>query len=139
MKICSTCGFEEREGETHRVMKVVEGTPEDPHVISWTGTLPRDTYTMRFGAAQTLKAPERISWTPCEYWYRRPLASLAESDMPTICLQCSMKALLAGQQPPTFDEEPDVHQKRVHPDLEETLRERRPLELQLAAKLQNEH
>ena len=35
--------------------------------------------------------------------------------MPTICTQCGLRALLAGEPAPTFDESPEAHQARVHP------------------------
>jgi hypothetical protein len=48
--------------------------------------------------------------------------------MPTVCIQCAMRALVRGDPPPVFDEEPAAHQQRVHPDLRATARERRALE-----------
>lgn len=51
--------------------------------------------------------------------------------MPTLCIQCSMKALIAGDTPPVFDETPEAHQQRMHPDLAATRRERVELERQL--------
>lgn len=51
--------------------------------------------------------------------------------MPTMCIQCSMLALVEGREPPIFDETPDEHQRRVHPDLIATQRERRDLERRL--------
>jgi hypothetical protein len=42
-----------------------------------------------------------------------------------------MKAILAGEPAPVFEEEPAAHQRRVHPDLEATRTERRELERQL--------
>jgi hypothetical protein len=53
--------------------------------------------------------------------------------MPTMCIQCSMKAILAGEPAPVFEEEPAAHQRRLHPDLEATRAERRELERQLEA------
>ena len=35
--------------------------------------------------------------------------------MPTICTQCGLRALLAGEPAPTFDESSEAHQARVHP------------------------
>jgi hypothetical protein len=55
--------------------------------------------------------------------------------MPTICIQCSMRAMLTGDPAPIFEEEPEAHRTRVHPDLVETQRERRELERALAVKL----
>jgi hypothetical protein len=51
----------------------------------------------------------------------------------TVCIQCAMRAMVAGQPPPTFDETPEAHAARVHPDPRETQRERQQLEAQLAA------
>jgi hypothetical protein len=53
--------------------------------------------------------------------------------MPTVCIQCAMRAILAGEPVPTFDEEPDEHQRRCHPDLDEAARERAELQRQLQA------
>lgn len=55
--------------------------------------------------------------------------------MPTICIQCAMRALLDGKPAPTFEETPEAHAARVHPDPEATLRERRDLEARLAQRL----
>lgn len=52
--------------------------------------------------------------------------------MPTMCIQCAMRAMVEGKEPPVFDEEPAEHAARVHPDPIETLRERRELEAKLA-------
>lgn len=52
--------------------------------------------------------------------------------MPTVCIQCAMRALLAGEPPPAFEETPEAHLARVHPDLDATRRERRTLEAALA-------
>lgn len=54
--------------------------------------------------------------------------------MPTVCMQCAMKALVNGGIPgmgaaSTFDETPEEHMARVHPDIEQTLRERMKLEI----------
>jgi hypothetical protein len=51
--------------------------------------------------------------------------------MPLTCLQCAMKAMLAGEPPPMFDESPKEHLKRVHPDPYATYRERQMLEAEL--------
>jgi len=55
--------------------------------------------------------------------------------MPTMCIQCAMRAMLIDEPSPTFDETPEEHQRRVHPDLTATQIERRELERQLAEKL----
>jgi hypothetical protein len=47
------------------------------------------------------------------------------------CLQCAMKAVLAGDEPPFFDETPEAHMERCHPDPYATYRERQMLEQQL--------
>ena len=53
--------------------------------------------------------------------------------MTTMCIQCAMRAMLNGEAPPTFDETPEQHQRRVHPDLAATQVERREMERQLAS------
>ncbi len=58
--------------------------------------------------------------------------------MPTACIQCAMKAILAGEQPPVFDETPEEHARRVHPDPIATRDERRELERQLKDRLPGE-
>lgn len=55
--------------------------------------------------------------------------------MPTMCIQCAMRALIDQVAPPVFDETPEAHQQRVHPDLAVTLRERAEMERALAARL----
>jgi hypothetical protein len=55
--------------------------------------------------------------------------------MPTLCLHCALKALTEQREAEIFDEDPDVHQQRVHPDLEATMRERRELEEKATAML----
>lgn len=55
--------------------------------------------------------------------------------MPTVCISCAIRALLHDEPSPVFDETPEAHQRRVHPNLQETLRERRDLERALQAKL----
>lgn len=51
----------------------------------------------------------------------------------TVCIQCAMRAMLAGTPPPVFDETPDEHAKRAHPDPLATYRERQQLEADLYA------
>jgi hypothetical protein len=48
--------------------------------------------------------------------------------MPTICVQCAMEAALKGEPCPSFDEEPDEHGRRVHPDPVKTQARRNELE-----------
>ena len=55
--------------------------------------------------------------------------------MPTMCIQCAMRALLKDQPSPVFNEEPAEHRRLFHPDQAATQRERRELELLLAEKL----
>jgi hypothetical protein len=55
--------------------------------------------------------------------------------MPTVCIQCSMRAMLAGTPPPIFEETPEAHAARAHPDPLATYRERQQLEAQIAAML----
>ena len=55
--------------------------------------------------------------------------------MPTVCIQCAMKALLAGTPVPAFDESPEEHQRIHHPDPVETMMERRELEAKLSERI----
>lgn len=48
--------------------------------------------------------------------------------MPTLCIQCAMKAMVAGEPYPVFDEEPAEHARRYHPNPLDTYRERQMLE-----------
>lgn len=57
--------------------------------------------------------------------------------MPLVCLQCSLRAVVAHEPAPSFDESAEAHVARCHPDLEATRRERRDLERQLAAQLRS--
>lgn len=52
--------------------------------------------------------------------------------MPTVCIHCAMRAIVAGTPSPVFDEEPDDHARIHHPDLVATQRERVALLEQLA-------
>lgn len=53
----------------------------------------------------------------------------------TVCLQCALRALVAGTVAPTIAESPDEHLRLAHPDPVETARERRALEIAVAALL----
>jgi len=55
--------------------------------------------------------------------------------MPLICTQCSMRALLDGTPPPTFDDTNEDHMRKYHPDPEATQRERRAMEAELTARI----
>jgi hypothetical protein len=48
--------------------------------------------------------------------------------MATLCVQCALKAMVEKREPELFDEEPDVHMRRVHPNPLDTYRERQMLE-----------
>ena len=52
--------------------------------------------------------------------------------MPLACIHCGMRALLAGEPPPFFDESPEAHMARCHPDMRATVRERAQMERELA-------
>lgn len=54
--------------------------------------------------------------------------------MITFCIQCAMRAMVKGEQPPVFDETPEQHQARAHTDLAALNDERRELERVLAAR-----
>lgn len=58
--------------------------------------------------------------------------------MPTLCIQCSLKAMLNYEPIPTFEETPEEHQRRVHPDPEATRRERDEMGKELSRRLQND-
>ena len=49
------------------------------------------------------------------------------------CIQCALRALLKGEDPQKFDETMAEHIRRVHPDPQATLAERRELEEAIAA------
>lgn len=51
--------------------------------------------------------------------------------MALVCIHCSLKAMLNGEPPPSFDEEPEEHVARLHPDPVENWKERRELEARL--------
>lgn len=53
----------------------------------------------------------------------------------TVCLLCSMRAMLAEEPTPLFEETPEQHLVRVHPDFEATVVERADVEKKLLAKL----
>ena len=55
--------------------------------------------------------------------------------MTTVCIQCSMRAILDGKPSPTFEETPEEHARRYHSDLVATQRERVELERRLSEKL----
>lgn len=55
--------------------------------------------------------------------------------MPTMCIQCAMRAMLDGVASPVFEEEPVDHMLRVHPDRVATQRERDEMERELAARI----
>lgn len=50
----------------------------------------------------------------------------------TACIQCAMRAILAGEPVPIFDESSSEHMKRAHPDPIAKRDERRELERRLA-------
>ena len=58
--------------------------------------------------------------------------------MPTMCIQCSMRAVLHDKPVPMFDETGEQHLRRVHPDPVATQIERVELEKKLADKLRDE-
>ena len=54
--------------------------------------------------------------------------------MPTMCVLCAMRALLADAQPPVFDETPERHMSRAHPDPAVAQAERDEVQRRLAEK-----
>lgn len=54
--------------------------------------------------------------------------------MPTVCIQCGLRAMANGERQPIFTEEPDEHLRLHHPDPVATQREREELMKQLNAK-----
>jgi hypothetical protein len=52
--------------------------------------------------------------------------------MPLFCLQCAMRAMVAGRPPEHFNESPEAHVLRVHPDPVACQAERQELEAQVA-------
>lgn len=55
-----------------------------------------------------------------------------------VCIQCSMRAMLADEPPPAFSETMEVHMARCHPDPAATQAERVELERQLAERFKGE-
>jgi hypothetical protein len=55
--------------------------------------------------------------------------------MPTLCIQCTLRAIVDGTVPPVFDETPQEHAARLHADPDATQRERRDLEQRAAARI----
>lgn len=47
---------------------------------------------------------------------------------PMMCVHCTLRALVKCESVPTFDETPQEHIDRCHPNAEETERERKALE-----------
>jgi len=58
--------------------------------------------------------------------------------MTMICINCSLKALVEGTEPPVFEEEPAEHMLRCHPDPIKAQRERIELETKMRAKLEKD-
>ena len=48
-----------------------------------------------------------------------------------LCVQCAMRATLAGEPTPQFDQTIEEHMRQYHPDLNATAVERRELEQKL--------
>lgn len=48
-----------------------------------------------------------------------------------VCLHCCMKAMLADEPPPSFDESPEDHMARLHSDPEQCWKERQDFEVLL--------
>ena len=57
--------------------------------------------------------------------------------MPLVCIQCAMKAMVEGKQPPTFEETNEEHMAKYHPDPAATQRERVELERKAEALLKS--
>lgn len=53
-----------------------------------------------------------------------------------MCIQCAMRAMLNDEPSPSFNETPEQHMRRVHPDPAAAQVERRELERQLKLKLE---
>jgi hypothetical protein len=62
-----------------------------------------------------------------------PLALLLSEVNIVLCIQCSLKAFVKGEQSPVFEETIAEHMRRVHPDPEVTQLERMELERKAAA------
>jgi len=58
--------------------------------------------------------------------------------MTMICINCSLKALVEGTEPPVFEEEPEEHMRRCHPHPIKAKRERAELEAKLRAKMEKD-
>lgn len=55
---------------------------------------------------------------------------------PLVCIQCALKALVEGQPPPRFNETPDAHLARVHPNARLSIEERQELIVRLRRQLE---
>lgn len=55
--------------------------------------------------------------------------------MPTVCIQCNLRALVEGRPPEAFDGTIEQHMRQFHPDPEATRRERAELERKASDKL----
>lgn len=53
----------------------------------------------------------------------------------TVCIQCSMQAILRDETPPVYAETPEEHARLQHPDPVATRDRRRELERALAEKM----
>ena len=51
----------------------------------------------------------------------------------TVCILCAMRALVKGEPPPTFEEAPQAHAARLHPDPVAAAREKQTLMQQIEA------
>lgn len=55
--------------------------------------------------------------------------------MPLVCIQCSMRAMVDGKDPPTFEETVEAHMARLHSDPVATARERQQMEAEMWKRL----
>lgn len=59
------------------------------------------------------------------------------TDFRTVCLQCSMRAIVEGKDVPIFNEHPLVHMAQFHADPEQVRREREELSVKLEQMLKD--
>ncbi len=58
--------------------------------------------------------------------------------MALICVNCTLRAIVEGREPPKFDHSPEEHLRLYHPDPYAATRERRDLERELLRRLDDQ-
>lgn len=58
--------------------------------------------------------------------------------MALLCVNCALQAMLENRPPPRFDESPEEHLRRVHPDPHVARQERIDMERELLRRLDDQ-